>query len=158
MRLHRVALGSLGVVVLALVAVLPQLGGVASAGGAGTFYLSLHAGQCAISTSTSGEHPLVVPCSDPQHNVEVYVVTHGGWGSTPPAQSIINKDAHRICLSDFQRLFRGVMRPSYGYMFFFPDPGAQTQQNGDRLICSLTGWPNDHAAMGAGTHFHVAAK
>jgi len=158
MRLHRSARSSLGVVVLVLVAVLPQLGGVSSASGAGTFYLSLRAGECAISTSTNGEHPLVVPCSDPHHNMEVYVVTRGGWGSTPPAQSIINQDARRICLSDFQHRFRGAMRTGYGYLFYFPDPGAQTQQYRDRMICSLTRWPNDHVAMGAGTHFRVAAK
>jgi hypothetical protein len=158
MRFRLAALRSLGVLVLALAAVLPQLSGVANAAGAPTFYLSLHAGQCAIYSSTSGEHPLVVPCSNPQHNMEVYVVTHGGWGSTVRANSIVSKDARRICLSDFHRLFRGAMRANFGYLFYFPDPGAQTQQYGDRLICGLTSWPNDHAALGAGTHFHAAAK
>jgi hypothetical protein len=157
MRLRPGVLRPLTVLALAFAVVVPQLVGVVSAAGAGTFYLSLRPGQCAISTAASGEHPLVVPCSDAHHNMEVYVVTHGGWGATPPASSIINRDARRICLSDFQRLFGGAMRTNFGYMFFFPDPGAQTQQYRDRLICSLTKWPNDHAAMGAGKHFHTAA-
>ncbi len=157
MRFRLVVLHSIGVAALALVAVLPQLSGVAPAVGATTFYLNFHAGQCGLYTSANGEHPLVVPCSDPHHDMEVYVVTHGGWGPAP-VSSIVSADAHRICLSKFRKLFGGTLRSNYGYLYFFPDPGAQTQQYGDRLICSLTRWPNAHAAMGAGTHFHVAAR
>jgi hypothetical protein len=157
MSLRLVARRSFGVVVLALVAVLPQLSGAASAVGTPTFYLNFHAGQCGLYTPANGEHPLVVPCSDPGHNMEVYLVTHGGWGPSPAA-SIVTADSHRICLAKFQKLFRGTLRSNFGYLYFFPDPGAQTQQYGDRLICSLTKWPNAHAAMGAGTHFHIAAR
>ena len=153
----RAALRPLGIVAVALVAILPQLSGTASAVGTPTFYLNFHPGQCGLYTSVNGEHPLVVPCSDPAHDMEVYVVTHGGWG-TSPASSTITADSHRICLSKFQKLYGGALRPNFGYLYFFPDPGAQTKQYGDRLICSLTKWPNAHAAMGAGTHFHAAAR
>jgi len=157
MRHRLTVLRSLGVVALALAAVLPQLSGAASAVGTPTLYLNFHAGECGLYTSANGEHPLVVPCSDPEHNMEVYLVTHGGWGPSPAA-SIVSEDAHRICLSKFQKLYGGALRPNFGYLYFFPDPGAQTQQYGDRLICSLTKWPNAHAAMGAGTHLHSAAR
>jgi len=157
MRLRLAVLRSLGIVALAFAAVVPQLSGAASAVGTTTFYLNFHTGECGLYTPANGEHPLAVPCSDPQHDMEVYSVTHGGWGHSPAA-SVVSADAHRVCLSKFQKLFGGVLRPNFGYLYFFPDPGAQTQQYGDRLICSLTRWPNAHAAMGAGTHFHTAAR
>jgi len=156
MGLRLAALRSLGIAALALAAVVPQLSGTASAVGTPTFYLNFHSGQCGLYTTANGEHPLVVPCSDPAHNMEVYFVTHGGWGPSP-ATSFVAADSRRICLSKFQKLFGGAMRSNFGYLYFYPDPGAQTRQYGDRLICSLTRWPNAHASMGAGVHFHVAA-
>ena len=121
------------------------------------FYLDLRAGQCAISPSSSAKYVQVVPCSNPSHDLEVYVVTHGGWSpSTRPSNAIINSRARQICLSNFQRMFGGAMKSPFGYRDYYPDAGGETAKYGDRLSCSLTHWPSI-GAMGPGTHFHVAS-
>src|SRR5206468_8693591 len=51
-----------------------------NAGAGRVFYLGLVAGQCAEGkVSASVKTLLVVPCSNGQHNLEVYARVHGGW-------------------------------------------------------------------------------
>jgi len=69
------------------------------------FYLTAHPRQCIVSVSTSPKWVQVVPCSDPEHNMEVYALVHGGWGrGTPPTASKGLAIARALCLSAFQRL------------------------------------------------------
>jgi hypothetical protein len=120
------------------------------------FYLDLHVGQCAIGPSGSAKYVQVVPCSNPSHDLEVYLVTHGGWSrSTRPSNAVINSRARQICLSNFQRIFGAAIKTPYGYRDYFPDAGAETVKYADRVSCSLTRWPTI-GSMGQGTHFHVA--
>ena len=104
----------------------------------------------------SAKYVQVVPCSNPSHDFEVYFVTHGGWArSTRPSNSAINARARQICLSSFQRISGAALKSPYGYRDYFPDAGVETAKYGDRIICSLTHWPNV-IPMGPGTHLHGA--
>lgn len=135
----------------------PDASSFAATSGHRTFYLDLRAGQCAIGLSASAKYVRVVPCSNPSHDFEVYLVTRGGWlPSTRPSSAIIISRARQICLSNFQRMFGGAMKSSFGYRYYYPDAGVETAKYGDRLSCSLTRWPSI-GPMGPGTHFHVAS-
>jgi hypothetical protein len=114
------------------------------------FYLQLKVGHCALRPHS--KILLVVPCSNPNHSLETYTVTHGGWGSAPPSHHALVNIATSLCRSSFQRRFGHPIRTGYGFEFFFPDPGAETSKYGDRVICSLRQWPS-YGALGAGTHF-----
>jgi hypothetical protein len=138
---------------LAAILVLAWTGSLANANVASqrTFYLDLKVGQCA--KRPSGKTLLVVPCSNPAHNLETYVVAHGGWGhGNPPGHPAIDTIARSLCMGTFQRRFGHPIPAAYGYQFFFPDRGAETTKYGDRFICSLRMWPA-YGAMGAGKHF-----
>jgi hypothetical protein len=137
----------------AAIAVLAWTGSLANANVASQriFYLDLKVGQCAM--RPSGKTLLVIPCSNPAHNLETYVVARGGWGhGNPPGHAAAVAIARSLCLGSFQRRFGHPIGAGYGYQFFFPDPGAETRKYGDRLICSLRTWPA-YGAMGAGKHF-----
>ena len=71
------------------VAALVSTAGIASGStGKRVFYLKIHPRECRLGTlSRKTKKVLVVPCSNPAHNLEVYAVGHGGWGhSAPPPQ------------------------------------------------------------------------
>lgn len=114
------------------------------------FYLQLKVGQCSLRPHS--KILLVVPCSNPNHSLETYAVTHGGWGSTLPSHSARVSLATSVCKSSFQRRFGHPIRAGYGFEFFFPDPGAETRKYGDLVNCSLRTWPS-YGALGAGKHF-----
>jgi hypothetical protein len=146
-----------GLVTSLAIVVLSDASSVAASSIHRTFYLDLHAGECAIGPSASAKYIQVAPCANPSHDIEVYVVTRGGWSqSTRPSNATINARARQICLSNFQRKFGGALKSPYGYRDYYPDPGAESAKYGDRLSCSLTRWPIV-GPMGAGTHFHVAS-
>jgi hypothetical protein len=70
---------------------------------------------------------LVVPCSNPTHNFEVYAIGHGGWGHrTPPAGPRSFAIARSVCLSTFQRLTGHPLHLPYGWSASWPGPGAET--------------------------------
>jgi len=118
------------------------------------FYLTAHPRQCIVSVSTSPKWVQVVPCSDPEHNMEVYALVHGGWGrGTPPTASKGLAIARALCLSAFQRLTGHPLPNTLGWNAFWPDPGAETTRYGDKIICSLRHWPQI-APLGPGWHVH----
>lgn len=126
----------------------------AASGGTGhaVFYLTTHPRQCLIATSTSGKRPLLVSCSNPRHNFEVFAIGHGGWGHAhPPAQNKVLGIARAVCLTAFQRITGHPLPPGSGWNAFWPDPGAETASYGDKLICSYRTWPQ-LAALGSGWH------
>jgi hypothetical protein len=148
----RVAVG----IVVAVVA----LGAGAEAGGATlrstshsrrVFYLNLKAGECAR-LPMKHKHLRVVPCRNPRHQLEVFAVDqHVGWGLTEPPHRIVVRLSFTVCNNAFLQRFRRVITAPYGYIAYWPDPGAETRKYGDRMICALVG--PGRRAMGSGTHF-----
>ncbi len=117
------------------------------------FYLSVRVHQCLIgTTSPRAKHETVVPCSDAAHNLEVYAIGHGGWGhQTPPTNSFAI--ARALCLSAYQRTTGRPLPPTGGWQGFWPDPGAETKQYGDKVVCSYRSWPR-FGPLGSGWHVH----
>lgn len=117
------------------------------------FYLSVHTHQCLVREASNPKTVLVVPCSDPAHEMEVYAIGHGGWGGTPPSAARGYALARSICLSAFRRLTGRAMAGSEGWQAFWPDPGAETARYGDKIICNLRAWPQ-WKPLGPGWHVH----
>jgi hypothetical protein len=118
------------------------------------FYLTVHPRECLIGSTSSGNKSyktvLVVPCSNPNHNLEVYAIGHGGWGHrTPPPVKTELAIMRTVCWAAYQRLTGHPLRA--GWDGFAPDPGAETAQYGDKIICNYRSWPAFHA-LGAGWH------
>jgi hypothetical protein len=109
-----------------------------------SFYLDVKAGQCL--RGPAAKLVLVVACSDPRHNFEVFAVVH--VGRTPPTFALSN----RQCQATFLRRFGHPILRGYGWYGFWADPGAEAVKYGDRAVCTLTRWPT-RVAMGPGTHF-----
>jgi hypothetical protein len=136
------------------------LGLGSEAGGAGfgsssasrsVFYLSLKAGECAR-LPMRHKHLRVVSCRNPRHRLEVFAVDqHVGWGLAEPPHRIVVRLSFTVCNNAFLQRFRRVIRPPYGYVAYWPDPGAENRKYGDRMICALVG--HGKGPMGAGTHF-----
>ena len=126
--------------------------GAASGAGRGrAFYLSVRLHQCLIGTTTPGAKTVtVVPCSNAAHNLEVYAVGHGGWGhANPPSNA--SARVRVICLTAYQRLTGDALPKTAGWQGFWPDPGAETKQYGDKVVCSYRTWPR-LGPLGSGRH------
>lgn len=146
---------------VAIIVAVVALGAGAAAGGAtfrasshshSVFYLDLKAGECAR-LPMKHKHLRVVPCRNPRHQLEVFAVDQDvGWGDTPPPHRIVVRLSFTVCNNAFLQRFRHVITPPYGYIAYWPDPGAETRKYGDRMICALVG--PGKGPMGPGTHFH----
>ena len=149
--LRKLAVSTVAVVAMSFVLSAAVWGGT----GQRVFYLTTHPRQCLIATSTSGKSPLAVPCSNPQHTMEVYAVGHGGWGHhhPPTSKTVLGGVARAICLSAFQRLTGHSLPTNSGWNAFWPDPGSETARYGDKIICSYRAWPR-LVALGSGWHVH----
>ncbi len=117
------------------------------------FYLDLRSGQCARGVFTH-KTLLLVPCSDPSHNLEVYAVLHGGWKrGQQPSHNAVATRAQTRCPSKFRSRFGHPLSAPYSWHAFWPDRHtAEAAKYGDRLICGLAHYPKA-TAVGAGTHF-----
>ena len=152
---------AIGVAVGIAVAVV-VLGAGTEAGGAtlrlslhsrSVFYLDLKAGECAR-LPMKHKHLRVVPCRNPRHELEVFAVDqHVGWGLDEPPHRIVVRLSFTVCNNAFLQRFRRVIQQPYGYIAYWPDPGAENRKYGDRMICALVG-PGKRP-MGPGTHFHT---
>jgi len=119
--------------------------------GGKVFYLDLRVNQCAA-WPHHGKIMQVVPCSNGTHNLETYLVGHGGWGlKATPRHAVAFAAARAVCLSAFQRRFGHPIGAGYGWYAFWPDPGAEHAKYADRMICTLVRWPGA-PAMGPGLH------
>ena len=130
--------------------------GAASARSSGrVFYLALHPRQCLIvPRSESGKTKLVVPCSNPAHNQEVYAIRHGGWGHhRPPTAKAGYALARSLCLTAFRQLTGRQLAAGEGWWASWPDPGAETARYGDKIICQYRAWPQLRP-LGSGWHVH----
>ena len=126
----------------------------AAIGSAGkrVFYLTTHPRECLVSTSS--KYPLLVPCSSPRHDLEVYAVGHGGWGRHgPPSYRIALGIARSVCVSAFQRVSGRALAANEGWNASWPDPGPESARYGDKIICSYRAWPR-LVALGSGWHVH----
>ena len=117
-------------------------GYTAAAVGHPVFYLTVHPKQCLIGGTNNGNKNgktvTIVPCSDPNHNLEVYALGHGGWGhATPPSTTRVLAVMRTICLAAFQRLTGRPLGRTQGWNGFAPDPGSETARYGDKIICSF---------------------
>lgn len=144
-------------VLLALVAALVTATAAAAASpGKRAFYLTVKPGQCLIAGSKAGTGSykivLVVPCSDPRHQFEVYAVRHGGWGrgKVPPIATVRNI-MRSVCLAAYQQITGHPIPAGGGWDAFAPDPGAEHAQYGDKLICSYVHYPSA-GPLGPGRH------
>ena len=148
----RIKLGSIVLVVASSCLLAAAADGSA---GKRVFYLTTHPRQCLIATSASGKRPLVVPCSNPNHNFEVYAVGHGGWGHHDPPSShdTVLGIARSICVSVFQRITGRSLASNEGWNAFWPDAGSETAHYGDKIVCSYRAWPRK-SALGSGWHVH----
>ena len=120
------------------------------------FYLTVRPGQCLIAGSKTGTGSdkivLVVPCSNPEHQFEVYAVRHGGWGhGTVPSPASLKLIMRSACLGAYQQVTGHAMPASGGWDAFAPDPGAEQARYGDKIICSYVHWPT-LAPFGSGRH------
>lgn len=141
-----------------IVTALLAAGYVAAAVGQPVFYLTVHPKQCLIGGTNAGNKNAktvtVVPCSDSNHNFEVYAVGRGGWGhGTPPALARVLAVMRMICLAAYQRITGHPLARTQGWNGFAPDPGSETARYGDRIICSLRTYPGLRP-LGAGWHVH----
>ena len=130
---------------------------VASAGSTPTtppheaFYLTLKTDQCATA-SLSGKQYLVMPCSNPAHNIEVFAARYGGWGHGPrPSHNAVVTVAGKLCGAAFVSRFGHSLASPNLWFLIWADAGAETTKYGDRITCAVAHKPL--AAMGAGTHF-----
>jgi len=116
------------------------------------FYLDLKVGECAR-LPMKHKHLRVVRCRNPRHQLEVFAVDHHvGWGLAEPPHRVVVRLSFTVCNNAFLGRFRHLIHPPYGYIAYWPDPGAETRRYGDRMICALVG-PGKRP-MGPGTHFH----
>jgi hypothetical protein len=128
----------------------------AAAPGKRAFYLTVRPGQCLIAGSKSGTGSdkivLVVPCSDPRHQFEVYATRHGGWGhGRVPPPAIVKLIMRSVCIAAYRQITGHQMPTGGGWDAFAPDPGAEQARYGDKIICSYVHYPGD-SALGAGGH------
>jgi hypothetical protein len=132
-----------GVILLAALAAVFVGLGKAEALKTRAFYLAVHPRQClVVPTHGAGKMVLVVSCSDPAHNQEVYAIGHGGWGHhTAPAYATAYAVARSFCLSAFQRLTGHQMTRSEGWSASWPDSGVETTKYGDKIVCKFRAWP-----------------
>ena len=122
------------------------------------FYLSVKPYECLLGAAATGNKGnktvLVVPCSDPAHDFEVYGVGHGGWGhSTPPPLQTELLILRNKCWALYQRVTGHPLQRPYGWEGFVPDPGTETAAYGDKIVCSLKTYPVIKP-LGAGWHLH----
>jgi hypothetical protein len=116
------------------------------------FYLAVHPRQCLIASPDPAVKTFeVVRCSNAAHNLEVFAVKRGGWGSKPPTPRAAGLIARSRCLTSY-RLLTGHGAPrTAGWAFFLPDAGAETTRYGDRIVCGFRTWPT-LAPLGTGWH------
>jgi hypothetical protein len=134
------------------VLVLGAAGLAAARDSASVFYLTVHPKQCLIKSNAPGVKTVqVVPCSNAAHDLEVYALGHGHWGSRPPSNALAI--AGRVCLGAYSRVTGHAMARTSGWEAFWPDPGAESAKYGDKIICSFRTWPA-FRALGAGWHVH----
>ena len=144
--------GAGAVLVASFVALLAAADGSA---GNRVFYLTTHPRECLLTTSAGAKRPVVEPCSDPQHNLEVYAIGRGGWGHhAPPAHDAVIRIARSVCLTAFQRITGRPLASGEGWNAFWPDPGAETARYGDKIVCGYRTWPR-WVALGSGWHVHA---
>lgn len=146
---------------IALIALIVGIAGAAAVEAAASpgkraFYLTVEPGQCLIAGSKTGTGSdkivLVVPCSDPRHQFEVYAVRHGGWGrGKVPPLATVRLIMRSVCLAAYERITGHQMPRGGGWDAFAPDPGAEHARYGDKIICSYVHYPTD-APLGAGRH------
>jgi len=123
----------------------------ASAHSRKVFYLNLRVGECAR-LPMKHKHLRVVPCANPRHQLEVFAVDrHVGWGLSEPPHRVVVRLSFTVCNNAFLQRFNRVIHQPYGYIAYWPDPGAETRKYGDRMICALVG--PGKGPMGSGTHF-----
>lgn len=146
------------IALIALVAALATTVSAWAATGPGkrTFYLTVRPGQCLIagSKSRTGSYKivLVVPCSDPRHQFEVYAVRHGGWGhGKVPPLATVRLIMRSVCVAAYRRITGHQLPRGGGWDAFAPDPGAEQARYGDKIICSYVRYPTD-APLGSGRH------
>jgi hypothetical protein len=116
------------------------------------FYLSVRSHECLIASSDpSSKSFSLVSCSNPAHNLEVYAVAHGGWGKRAVSPATAGTSARSVCLTRYRKLTGHGAPRTAGWAFFFPDPGAESRQYGDKVICGYRAWPQ-LAPLGSGWH------
>ena len=130
--------------------------GAAAARAHRAFYLSVRTRECLIAAAGTGNTAyktvVVVPCSDPAHNLEVYGIGHGGWGyQTPPPVKTVLAIMRTTCLAIYQRVTGHPLGRTSGWDGFAPDAGRETRLYGDKIVCSLRSWPG-FGPLGAGWH------
>jgi hypothetical protein len=131
---------------------------VASAAtGRRVFFLTVKPHQCLVGSARTGSKAnktvLIVPCSNPAHNFEVYGIGHGGWGhAAPPPLTTELSIMRTTCSAIFQRVTGHPLR-TYGWYGFAADPGAETARYADKIICSLRTYPA-FGPLGVGWHVH----
>jgi hypothetical protein len=140
--------------IAALTAVAIVLGTIAlasaSTGSVRTFYLNARVGQCAIYRTSTPKLLLVVPCANARHNLEVYAVTHGGWGhNAVPANAY--SQVGSVCLSAYRHVQGHAVRRPYGWQGFWADPGHEQARYADKVICGLVLYPR-LGPLGRGRH------
>jgi hypothetical protein len=122
----------------------------ASTGSARTFYLNARVGQCAVFRTSTPKVLLVVPCSNARHNLEVYAVTHGGWGHTAVPANAYSR-VGSICLKAYRHVQGHALHRPYGWQGFWPDPGNEQAHSADKVICGLVLYPG-LGPLGRGRH------
>jgi hypothetical protein len=122
----------------------------ANAGSVRTFYLNARVGQCAVFRTSTPKVLLIVPCSNARHNLEVYAVTHGGWGHGAVPANAYSR-VRSICLSSYRHVQGHALHLPYGWQGFWPDPGNEQAHYADKVICGLTLYPR-LGALGRGRH------
>ncbi|HEV2591698.1 MAG TPA: hypothetical protein VGU02_07370 [Gaiellaceae bacterium] len=120
------------------------------------FYLTVKPGQCLIAGSKSGTGSnkivVVVPCSDPRHQFEVYAIRHGGWKhGQMPTIATVRLIMRSVCIAAYRQITGHQMPRGGGWDAFAPDPGTEQTRYGDKIICSYVNYPSD-APLGAGRH------
>jgi hypothetical protein len=131
------------------------IGGASADTSVRVFYLAMHPRQCLIvPRSGVGKTVLVVPCSNPAHNEEVFAIRHGGWGHrTPPSVKAGYALVRSLCFAAFRQLTGHQLVAGQGWYASWPDPGAETARYGDKVICQYRAFPQ-RRPLGSGWHVH----
>jgi hypothetical protein len=141
--------------VVAVVAISACAAVSSASGSTGKRVLSLeaHPRQCLIGTAdVNAQTVLVVPCSDPAHNLEVYAIRHGGWGDArPPAPRVGFAIARTTCRLAFERLTGHAIPPAAGWQWRLANTPTETARYADKIVCSYRAWPR-LTALGSGWH------